>query len=395
MPEQQPQSPDLFALLRGDLFLSASMALDSQEQAQLASILGTKDLEQDIKRAATGDKESLLRLSFSYINGWGVPVDKALGLSYMEQVANLGDSNAQTFVAVLYEQGTGTAVDLKKAAFWYKAAATQGDPRAQNNLAAFYEQGLGVKRDLEQALYWYYQSARQGYPQAQYNMALCYETGMVVTPNSDTYHEWLCLAAASGSPEAKFTLALCYLLGRKGHSNIKLFQDLIKQNAEQGRAAPLLLLAFLLLVQQYNRRFARIKTFSELSPYLPSLGSMLSFLCNEQQQQKSSTALNPQTMQLGEVQAQPGQAKPQPEQAKLHPGQAKPQEPTPAPAASAATVRMEAGLLKNATPTELLNRAAQLVSHSCPYDQHFYQYMMQQRVTIFNLISEQLHRRCH
>lgn len=73
-------------------------------------------------------------------------------LAFWLPQAELGDADAQAYVAEIYEKGLGTAPNHPLAAEWYAKAAKQGHARAQLSLAYFYEQGLGVERDAAMAL---------------------------------------------------------------------------------------------------------------------------------------------------------------------------------------------------------------------------------------------------
>jgi hypothetical protein len=72
--------------------------------------------------------------------------------------AELGDADAQAYVAEIYEKGLGTAPNHMLAAEWYAKAAAQGHARARLSLAYLYEQGLGVERDPARALNLYRQA---------------------------------------------------------------------------------------------------------------------------------------------------------------------------------------------------------------------------------------------
>jgi hypothetical protein len=73
-------------------------------------------------------------------------------LAFWLPQAELGDAEAQAYVAEVYEKGLGTAPDYALAAQWYQRAADQGFERAQLSLAYLYEQGLGVTQDQLKAL---------------------------------------------------------------------------------------------------------------------------------------------------------------------------------------------------------------------------------------------------
>ncbi|KAI5124048.1 hypothetical protein M0805_003877 [Coniferiporia weirii] len=61
-----------------------------------------------------------------FFQGWGVPRDKAMGVSYFQTAAQLGDPDAQQDLAFCLANGKGCKKNLKAAAKWYRAAAAQG-----------------------------------------------------------------------------------------------------------------------------------------------------------------------------------------------------------------------------------------------------------------------------
>ncbi|THH05571.1 hypothetical protein EW145_g4696 [Phellinidium pouzarii] len=61
-----------------------------------------------------------------FFQGWGVPRDKVMGVSYFQTAAQLGDPDAQQDLAFCLANGKGCKKDRKAAAKWYRAAAAQG-----------------------------------------------------------------------------------------------------------------------------------------------------------------------------------------------------------------------------------------------------------------------------
>ena len=79
-------------------------------------------------------------------------------LAFWLPQAELGDLDAQAYVAEIYEKGLGTAPNYPLAAEWYAKAAAKNHKRAELSLAYFYEQGIGVERDPVKALNLYRQA---------------------------------------------------------------------------------------------------------------------------------------------------------------------------------------------------------------------------------------------
>ncbi|KAH8834739.1 HCP-like protein [Flagelloscypha sp. PMI_526] len=61
-----------------------------------------------------------------FFQGWGVPKDKTMAVSYYRTAARLGDADAQNDLAFCLANGKGCKKDRKEAAKWYRAAVKQG-----------------------------------------------------------------------------------------------------------------------------------------------------------------------------------------------------------------------------------------------------------------------------
>lgn len=72
-----------------------------------------------------------------------------------KKLADKGNPQVQSTIAVMYHTGTGVEQSYKKAFYWYKKAAVQGVTAAQANLGVMYAKGTGTKRDFVQSYAWY------------------------------------------------------------------------------------------------------------------------------------------------------------------------------------------------------------------------------------------------
>ena len=70
-------------------------------------------------------------------------------------LAEKGNSDVQSAIAVLYHTGQGVKQNYKKAFYWYKKAAESGNVAAQANLGVMYAKGAGTKKDYIQSYAWY------------------------------------------------------------------------------------------------------------------------------------------------------------------------------------------------------------------------------------------------
>ena len=80
--------------------------------------------------------------------------DYSTSLDIWKKAADIGNVEAQYYVAVLYEQGNAGSPDYALAAQWYEKAAEQGHRQAAMNLGSLYDQGLGVPQDSQLAFSW-------------------------------------------------------------------------------------------------------------------------------------------------------------------------------------------------------------------------------------------------
>lgn len=76
---------------------------------------------------------AIYELGISYMNGWGIPRDKALALRCFEIAGSWGDNDALAEAGFCYTQGVGCKKDLKKAAAHYRRAAEGGMSMAGNS----------------------------------------------------------------------------------------------------------------------------------------------------------------------------------------------------------------------------------------------------------------------
>ena len=84
-------------------------------------------------------------------------------LLMIQNLAALGDADAQQLLGDMYLQGQGgVPLDYAEAARWYRKAAEQGSIAAQNNLGVAYIGGFGVPQDNAEAYAWFSIAADQG-----------------------------------------------------------------------------------------------------------------------------------------------------------------------------------------------------------------------------------------
>ena len=131
--------------------------------------------------------------------------DYATALEKWQTLAEKGDAEAQSNLAVLYYEGKGVAQDYGKALEWLEKAATQGDARTQTNLGLLYAQGHGVPQDYGKAREWYEKAALQGNAVAQYNLGDLYYTGLGVPQDYGKAREWTEKPPSKAMPQRNTT----------------------------------------------------------------------------------------------------------------------------------------------------------------------------------------------
>ena len=107
--------------------------------------------------------EALFLLAKMYRNGYGVGIDKAKGLDYRIQAAELGHLEATKTLAKMYLKGIGGAKkDVSQTIMWYEKAAEAGDFEAMKALGEIYDKGIDVEADKSKAAAWYEKAVQAG-----------------------------------------------------------------------------------------------------------------------------------------------------------------------------------------------------------------------------------------
>lgn len=142
------------------------------------SFLTKRDYKQAFQNfmcaAEMGNAEAQNYLASLYHEGIGVEQNSALAMEWYEKAAQQNDFNAIGNMAVLYHHGLGVPQDYVKARQLYEKALNLGstNPDIQNNLAALYIDGLGTDKNYAQAEVLLKQAMEQGHSNAKDNYAL-------------------------------------------------------------------------------------------------------------------------------------------------------------------------------------------------------------------------------
>ena len=146
------------------------------------------------------------------MNGIGCQPDEALGKSYLDTAASMGNSDAMLQLVYCYEGERGCDYDHATAISWLKKAASLDNVRAINHLITIYAEGDElVEKDEKKA----FELAQYGADTLGSLSSLCwmgyfYQEGIGCVLNSDKAVECYTKAAENGSAEAMFRLAAFY-----------------------------------------------------------------------------------------------------------------------------------------------------------------------------------------
>src|SRR5581483_9501917 len=148
--------------------------------------------------ADSGDPEAQTLLALAYLRGqYGAAADDNAAMRWALVAAQQGDPMAQYLIGAL------TAKDNEAQAFsWFEQAALRGNLKAMHNLAIAYAEGRGVREDDKSAAAWFNRAAMQGYVDSQFDLAVLFERGQGVAQNRISALKWYLIAAQGGDSAA-------------------------------------------------------------------------------------------------------------------------------------------------------------------------------------------------
>jgi Aspartyl protease/Sel1 repeat len=149
------------------------------------------------------------------------PNPQPVDLARLTALADAGNPQAQTELALDYLRGTaGAPSDEKRAFALFKRAADQRLPFAEFVLSAMYQEGRGTARNDSLAFDWCHKAAKQGFAEAEDTLGDVYMRGLMGTPvNQSEGRSWYQKAARQNVPSSQSDLALCYFYGHGGPMN--------------------------------------------------------------------------------------------------------------------------------------------------------------------------------
>jgi predicted Zn-dependent protease len=100
-----------------------------------------------------------------------IPSEQRRLYSSLRAAAEQGDADAQFSLGMMYLEGEGVPQDRAEALRWLRESAERGHASAQYSLGLMYERGVSVPQDSVEAINWYTKAAAQDYPGAQESIA--------------------------------------------------------------------------------------------------------------------------------------------------------------------------------------------------------------------------------
>jgi TPR repeat protein len=166
--------------------------------------------------ADAGDEDAQTRLALTYLKGDGVAADPAAALRWARAAADSGQPVAEYLMGIFYRDGKVVKADDQAAFTWFSSAAAKGNLKAMHNLAIAYAQGQGTPADEKQAAEWFRRAAERGYVDSAFDLALLYERGLGVPQDMKQALTWYGIAAQAGDvPAAERVVALQNQISRQ------------------------------------------------------------------------------------------------------------------------------------------------------------------------------------
>ena len=119
-----------------------------------------------------------------------------LHIAALRELAEAGESAAQTELGERYEDGRGVVQDYAVCVTWFRRADEQGGHApGQAALGFMYSRGRGVGQHDAEAVRWSRRAAEQGNARGQYNLGVMYANGLGVPQNDSEAVLWFRRAA--------------------------------------------------------------------------------------------------------------------------------------------------------------------------------------------------------
>ncbi len=144
-------------------------------------------------------------------------LDLKQATEYLQQAADLGDTEAMRQLGICYENGEGVDRNLGRAVELYQQAVDKKNAKAMVNLAYCYENGIEVPKNLSKALELLQQAVALDDSDAMFKLASWFEQGKGDLSKNEVEAVYL-LGQAAGNEhvEAMYKLGLMFMEGKGG-----------------------------------------------------------------------------------------------------------------------------------------------------------------------------------
>ena len=141
--------------------------------------------------AEAGESAAQTDLGERYDDGRGVVQDYAVSVTWFRRAAEQGGhALGQAALGFMYSRGRGVGQHDAEAVRWSRRAAEQGSARGQYNLGVMYANGLGVPQNDSEAVPWFRRAAEQHDALAQNNLGVMSEAGRGVDQDDERRRTW-------------------------------------------------------------------------------------------------------------------------------------------------------------------------------------------------------------
>ncbi len=164
------------------------------------------------KGARSGDAESLSKLGFCYMRGYGIDKNLLEAKSNFSKAARLGNLQAVVeYGKVLKQEGKFT-----EAFHYFEYAAAQNSSLGHFFMGICHAEGLGTTMNQKKAFLSFEEAAKLGCIQAIYNTGLCFEDGKGVKQSYNMASFWYEKGVDEGDIPSMLALAEFYYYGVGG-----------------------------------------------------------------------------------------------------------------------------------------------------------------------------------
>ncbi len=161
--------------------------------------------------ADAGDSDAQTSLGFMYQNAQGCQKDEAKAVEFYTKAADAEQPYALFNLAILNMHGLcGLESNQFKAYELHLKAAIREVPPAMYEVALMLERGIGCEQNFSEAAFWYEEGAKRGHLESFNNLGALYKEGHGVV--QDDARTFICFsrAAEGGLAQGLYNLGLLY-----------------------------------------------------------------------------------------------------------------------------------------------------------------------------------------